>query len=157
MIQLSNYFQRRIDINVLCRKIISNRIHAQKYIILFRKYLNWAEEHCVGRVTSDVLLDLIEYVSQNHIGFCILEQIVDLADGAVITDEVFEKLFHWPDSEERVTLLISLCHKKLNEKQLIALCETQYSFECFYELAALYYTEAKFSTDLFVYTICLKF
>lgn len=148
--QLLNCSPKRININSLCCKIISKQIYALKYIILFRKDPNWAEDNCIGIVTSDILLELIEYVAQNPICFCILDQIVDLADGAAITDVIFKKLFQWQNLKEKEALLISLCHKKLNEKQLIALCKTQCTFECFYELGALYYTEPTFSTDLFI-------
>ena len=66
-----------------------------------------------------------------------------------ITDIVFERLMEFPISDERCTLLIILSHKKLSEKQLLSLCDAGCAFECFFELAALYYTNSKFSSCVF--------
>ncbi len=45
----------------------------------------------------------------------------------------------YPNESVREEFEVSLAHKKLTEQQLLALCESRNTFECYFELAALYY------------------
>ncbi len=45
--------------------------------------------------------------------------------------------------------MISLSHKRLTEAQLRTLCGEQTAFECFFELAMLYYAEKEHSLEKF--------
>ena len=79
----------------------------------------------------------------------ILEQIIEIIAPENISDEIFDKLFNYPVKSCKDKFLISLSHKRLSEKQLLALCHTECAFECFFELATLYYEDCKYSYEVF--------
>ncbi len=67
---------------------------------------------------------------------------IDLVDGCDINDEIFVQLMQVPDTEAQAHYELSLAHKALSESQLHELCARGTWFECFFELAILYYTKA---------------
>lgn len=52
-----------------------------------------------------------------------------------------------PNEDTRQQLIINLSHKRLTEVQLRILCDEQPAFECFFELAILYYAENEHSLE----------
>ena len=74
-------------------------------------------------------------------------KIIDVVDGDCINDLTFEKILIYPQLCVREKMLISLAHKKLNENQLRSLCDVGIAFECYFELAILYYTEKRYKLE----------
>lgn len=146
---LSKFFQKDIDIDYFCEKVLGNKITILISGLLLKCNPDWIQENCFGNVTPNNLIDLIDLSIKNQKAIPILEQILETTSDSSITDIVFESLMEFPISDARCTLLIILSHKKLSEKQLLSLCDAGYAFECFFELAALYYTNSKFSFCVF--------
>lgn len=146
---LSIFFQKDIDIDCYCEKILESKSIIFISNVLLKCNPDWIQEKCFGNVTPNNLIDLIDLSIKNQKVTPILEQILETASDSSITDIVFEKLMEFPIPDARCTLLIILSHKKLSEKQLLSLCDVGYAFECFFELAALYYTNSKFSSCVF--------
>lgn len=146
---LSKFFQKDIDIDYFCEKVLGNKITILISGLLLKCNPDWIQENCFGNVTPNNLIHLIDLSIKNQKVIPILEQILETTSDSSITDIVFERLMEFPISDERCTLLIILSHKKLSEKQLLSLCDAGCAFECFFELAALYYTNSKFSSCVF--------
>lgn len=146
---LAIFFQKDIDINCFCEKILGSKSTIFISNVLLKCNPDWIQEKCFGNVTPNNLIDLIDLSIKNQKAITILEQILETTSDSSITDTVSERLMEFPISDERCTLLIILSHKKLSEKQLLSLCDAGYAFECFFELAALYYTNSKFSFCVF--------
>lgn len=146
---LAIFFQKDIDINCFCKKILGSKSTIFISNVLLKCNPDWIQEKCFGNVTPNNLIDLIDLSIKNQKAIPILEQILETTSDSSITDTVFERLMEFPISDARCTLLIILSHKKLSEKQLLSLCDAGYAFECFFELAALYYTNSKFSFCVF--------
>lgn len=70
--------------------------------------------------------------------------IIDTIPESVIDDFVCEEILCYPDENMRVKMLVSIAHKSLSESQLQPLCNLGFSFECYFELAILYYVESKY-------------
>lgn len=146
---LSIFFQKDIDINCFCEKILGSKSTIFISNVLLKCNPDWIQEKCFGNVTPNTLINLIDLSIKNQKAIPILEQILETVSDSSITDTVFERLMEFPISDARCTLLIILSHKKLSEKQLLSLCDVGCAFECFFELAALYYTNSKFSSRIF--------
>jgi hypothetical protein len=75
----------------------------------------------------------------------LLVQVVDALEGKDIKNNRFEKLLHYKIKSLRMDIWTALCHKKMNEYQLSKLCELDYAWECYYELAIKYYSGREYS------------
>lgn len=135
------------SISSLCNIIVNSRIAACKCCILVKKNPDWVSQGFCGNVEEPVFLRLIDRSAKNKLMQDLLVSIVDVADAESITDCVFGKLTAFPEVLTREKIIVSLCHKKLSETQLLFLCNIGTEFECFFELSIIYYTESSYSID----------
>ncbi len=143
------FFRKHMDINVFCRCILDNKITLFVSSLFLEKHPDWVGERCFGNVNVDILIQLIDLGLEDARAFPALEQILEAASESSMTDMVLERILKFPVLEKRQIFLIALFHKKLTEKQLLLLCDTVCAFECFFELASLYYTDSKYSLNVF--------
>lgn len=145
----SHFSQKHIDLNLLCLRIVKSKFFLYVYYMFAKHNPNWIEENCCGKVDSDLLSYVISMSEYDYKCLLILEQVIEFVNDSSITDEIFNKLFHFPLKTAREGFLISLSHKRLSEKQLLLLCYEECAFECYFELAILYYTDSKYSFEIF--------
>ena len=137
-----NFSRKLTNINIVCNDVI----HNNNWKSIFHKNPDWLLDNCFGEIDSNLLYDLVKLRYENKLDFCILYPFVEYATGDVISDNIFDMLLSF-ENKERESFLVSLSHKKLSEKQLLYLCDIGYTFECYYDLAILYYTDKKYSCD----------
>lgn len=148
---LSIFSKRSIDVNELCKDVIKSNVYSFAVNVFLKLYPDWAETKLVGEIDNDLLINLIELSSNNQKYNRIVYSIIDTKLSEHIPDDLFDRIVNFHDYETRLKLIISLSHKSLSEKQLIYLCNTEIAFECFFELAALYYTDSSFPDSTLLY------
>lgn len=131
--------QRRIDLNDICSKICSEQNSLFKYARCLRNNPDWITDNCTDLLQEDILLRLIDLSCEDKRYTVLLNAVVDVLDGKSVTDKAFYKLVSFPNNSVAESLKISLAHKTLSESQLLVLCSDESIFECFFELAILYY------------------
>lgn len=123
--------------------MVTNLLHTS-YLPIAECFPDWVDEHCTG-ILLEASLSAATLVCRQHLELLpLFVQIVEYAKENAISDCVFDQLMHFPECA-RDEFVVQLSHKHLPENQLIALCKTGIAFECFYELALLYYTDAQYS------------
>ena len=148
---LSIFSKRSIDVNELCKDVIKSNVYSFAVNALLKLYPDWAETKLVGEIDNDLLISLIDLSGNNQKYNRIVYSIIDTKLSENIPDDLFNYIVNYHDYETRLKLIISLSHKSLSEKQLIYLCNTENAFECFFELAALYYTDSSFPDSTLLY------
>lgn len=83
------------------------------------------EQQLVGVVSTESLRLLIRrsYTSRNVAGF--LAKVLYFVNADVLTDDVFQKLLHFPQKKLRRTFLVAISHCPISLYQLNAICEEQ--------------------------------
>ena len=147
---LFTLFSPKFDsISSLCNTILNSRIDAYRCYFILKRNPDWISNNYCGKVEEMYFLRLIDSSVDDKLLQTILVSILDSVDAECITDFVFRKLIEYPESIIRQRLIVSLCHKKLSEKQLRLLCNIGTEFECFFELSIIYYTESNYSLEYF--------
>ena len=134
----SNTSRKTDDLNVICKRILNKESVLNEY---YQKKLDnpdWFEENTAGYVKNQHLDEMIERSYLDEKLCYILQKIVDVIDNN-LDEKIFDKLFKYPNKNIRDYFCMSLSHKMLNEMQLLRLCEPGITFECYFELAILYY------------------
>ncbi|MHB1453660.1 MAG: hypothetical protein ACYCYM_06885 [Saccharofermentanales bacterium] len=131
------------------QKLCINLLTLQEYIefcytaILINP--DWISENSFGRVEDCTLIKLIHKSYKSKKLQVLLVSIVDSLDGENISNSVFELLYDYPVNGVKKELWTALCHKSLAENQLLKLCELDFTWECYYELAILYFVNARYT------------
>lgn len=142
-----NISRESIDLNILCKSLVESHEYLNRCLKCVSKNPDWLEENAKGNIDVENLIKLIENSYTNKQYREILPKIIDVTDGSNVNDEIFLKLLNYPYLDVRNEFLISLSHKELTEKQLISLCQLGVTFECYFELAILYYTCENFTIN----------
>ncbi len=147
--ELSKDFFGSNDLEHLCQKILNSKKDLQECLRRIEGNFNWIGENFVGIVSAETLNKIIKrsICDVNYRNFLI--NIIDLIEGQTINDDIFKQLIEFPDRETREYFEVSMAHKKLSEQQLIFLCDSQNTFECFFELAILYYKDNAYDKEIF--------
>lgn len=145
--QLYNFSQKDKRIIVLCERVLKNKFIAYISLFILRCNPNWIEDNYSGMIPENLVLDLINRSCIQRCYTRLLVPIIDVLDSSSITDIVFQKLVRFPESNIKKELIVCLCHKELKEQQLLKLCEIGTEFECFFELAFIYYKSNTYSLD----------
>lgn len=145
--RLPLYSTLNSSISSLCDVIVNSRIAACKCCIMLKRNPDWVSRCFCGNIEEPVFLRLIDRSTKSKLMQDLFVSIVDAADAECITDRVFRTLTAFPKTSTREKIIISLSHKKLSEPQLLFLCNIGTEFECFFELAIIYYTEKFYSFD----------
>lgn len=92
------------------------------------------EQQLVGVVSTESLRLLIRrsYTSRNVAGF--LATVLYFVNADVLTDDVFQKLLHFPQKKLRRTFLVAISHCPISLYQLNAICEEQVCSEAYAQL-----------------------
>lgn len=138
-----------VNINKFIRLALTSKVSVFFFDIKLKYNPDWIEESCCGDLDYELLKKLIESACVNERYCRILYEIIEIFVNDSMPDSVFNRILDFPNEKYRQQFLISLAHKQLNESRLLALCNTECAFECFFELAALYYTDSSFSQDIF--------
>lgn len=142
---LSIFSKKSIDVNKFSKNVIKSNVYSFVVNVLLKIYPDWAETKLTGEIDNDLLRNFIDLSADNPRYNRIVYTIIDTKLGDNIPDDLFDRIVNFHDYETRLNLIISLSHKSLSEKQLIYLCNIGMTFECFFELASLYYTDMSFS------------
>lgn len=127
--------------------VMDNSMYIKILLKNLKKNPNWIEDNLIGDIESDTLLKFLRASCRRRKYRIIMPDVIELANASAFNEEVFDFVLHYPEKTLRDELLISLCHKKLKEDQLIVLCEQEISFECYFELAILYYSNTKYQIE----------
>lgn len=146
--ELLNCSLKDKDVEYVARMILDNSLNLDTFLQVLDEDPNWVEDNINGEITDSTLLGIIEAGYCNRKCGIFLTYIIEIVEGNDIDDLIFEKILCYPYDDIRESLLISLAHKTLKENQLRRLCDEGISFECFYELAILYYTESKYTLEI---------
>lgn len=146
---LKHIFQNNmVKVQNVCEEILG--IRRKKFYKKYSEDSEWIRDHCYGRIKKETFQRLINSSLHNKNTGELLEAIVEVVDAKSITNAIFQQLYYYPVNCVRKNFWISLSHKKgMTESQLKDLCATNYTFECFFELAELYYKNKKYSVDTF--------
>lgn len=142
---LSIFSKKSIDVNKFSKNVIKSNVYSFVVNVLLKIYPDWAETKLTGEIDNDLLRNFIDLSADNPRYNRIVYTIIDTKLSDNIPDDLFDRIVNFHDYETRLNLIISLSHKSLSEKQLIYLCNIGMTFECFFELATLYYTDMSFS------------
>ena len=153
---LCPYFPKDRKLDALCQKIKKHKFCQIWVSCLVQYNPDWMTKTLGGKVTEELLLEIINLAKENKHLRVILPAIIDCMDEDCLTDRVFSSLIQFPVKEVKASLIVCLCHKKLSEDQLIVLCELGTQFECFFELAQRYYVDCACPTEKFQ-MICYSF
>lgn len=136
------------NLSLLCKQISKNWLIALKYSLLLKVNPDWLTQNYSGDIPEAILLGFIDVSCNSLIVQKTLSSLIDVVQPECITDKVFKKIINYPDINTRELLITCMAHKKLTEAQLIQLCDVGSEFECFFELALLYYRDDNYSVDL---------
>ena len=143
--ELLNFSQKNKSAEHLARLIFGGLINIDDFLDMLDEDPDWLEDNIRGEISQTTLLKIIETSYNNQQYRTFLTYIIDIIDGTDINGLVFVRIFHYPNTEIKEGLLISLAHKKLKENQLRCLCTEEIAFECYFELVILYYTEKSYT------------
>ena len=145
--ELLNCFLKDKSLENISRIILDQLIDVDVFLQLLDDNPNWIEDNINGEITYPTLLKIIgvAYTDQRYGLF--LTYIIEIIEGSFIDDFMFNKIIFYPYEDMKERMLISLAHKPLKENQLRCLCDLEISFECYFELAILYYTESGYSLE----------
>lgn len=124
------------NIEELTQRIL--RLPQRQRIKAFRKINNTVDyfEDCqiAGHISERSLLSLIRrsYTSPSTAGF--LASALYFVDSEVLTDEVFQKLLHFPWQKMRRTFPVAISHCPISVHQLEAICKLQICGEAYAQL-----------------------
>ena len=144
---LLHFFQRDRKLSSLCANLLQNPIWYMISILSLRNNADWIMENYDTSVPEDVLIKFIEKYSLKKRDI-VFREVIDHIDATSINNNVFYKLVNIANPEVREAVIVSLCHKQLQENQLVYLCDVGTQFECFFELAILYYTKEEHAISL---------
>lgn len=146
---LKHIFQSNmVKVQNVCEEILG--IRRKKFYEKYSKDPEWIRDHCYGGIKEEIFQRLINSSLYNKNMGELLEAIVEVVNAKSITNAIFQQLYHYPVNCVRKSFWISLSHKKgMTESQLKDLCTTNYTFECFFELAELYYKNKKYTVETF--------
>lgn len=145
--ELLNFSLKNKDAESFARLILANSLNANTFIQVLDENPNWIEDNINGEISHPTLMEIVRAGYRDQKYGILLTHIIELVDGKEIDDLIFRKMFFYPYEDIRQRLLISLAHKKLTENQLRQLCNEAISFECYYELAILYYTKIEYNQE----------
>ena len=145
--ELLNCSLKDKSIEYISRLILDKLIDLDIFLQLLDDNPDWIEDNISGEITYSTLSEIIEvgYTDQKYGMF--LTYIIELIEGCIIDDFMFDKIVFYPYNDIKEKMLISLAHKSLKENQLCRLCDLEISFECYFELAILYYTESEYQLE----------
>lgn len=109
----------------------------------------WTEKNSGSPISAETLTELVRASYENRRLWSVLAELTDAVGAASVSDAAFDAMLRHPNEDTRQQLMISLSHKRLTEVQLRTLCDEQPAFECFFELAILYYAEKEHSLEKF--------
>lgn len=144
---LLNFSLKNHDLEHLCNWILEYEEIFNEFLEIIKENPDWVEENTNCIVSSSMLLKIIKSSLDNKKYSYLLISIVDVVDDSCINEQVFEMLIYFPDTDIRGILQVSLAHKKLTENQLVLLCQEETTFECFFELASLYYEDSIYDIE----------
>lgn len=133
------------NLNDLCLSVLRNEDEMMSAIEKLSYEPDWIVDNYFGIVDESVLTQIIALADISQSCENLVLAIFDAVDDSSITDNIIDKAFSIESENLKEQVLIILSHKHLSENQLIRLCETKLTFECYYELAALYYSNKQFS------------
>lgn len=137
-----------VKVQNVCEEILG--VRRKKFYHKYSEDPEWIRDHCYGGIKKETFQRLINNSLHNKNTGELLEAIVEVVDAKSITNIIFQQLYHYPVNCARKSFWISLSHKKgMTESQLKDLCATNYTFECFFELAKLYYKNKGYSVETF--------
>ena len=146
--ELLNYSLKNKNAEYISRLILDNSLNLDMLLQGLEEEPNWIEDNVNGEITYSTLFELLETGYSNQKCGIFITYIIEIVKGNVIDDIIFEKIYCYPHKDIREQLLVSLAHKKLKENQLRRLCDEAISFECYYELAILYYTANIYAPEI---------
>ncbi len=76
-----------------------------------------------------------------------LNDVIEALSDSSVTETTFNMLYYYPERECREQVCISLCHMKLNYRQLYLLCQTELTDECYYTLGEQLYWDNDISVQ----------
>lgn len=144
-----NFSPKGHDLESYLRCILDKTLAPESFLNILESKQNWIENNSNSLVSDKILNEFVCASYKKHELGVVLAEVMDAVGVASISDLVFDAIMRHPDENIRQLLLISLSHKSLRENQLRSLCDEQICFECFFELAILYYTRAEYPIDKF--------
>lgn len=147
---LKTTFQNNGDLLLLCNALIENNDGAKACNDKIRRNPNWIAENYGQYLDETVFCEFIDASIERSDLRGVLEAVVDHVNASCVTDKVFKKLINFQCRSIKKRMIVSLAHKTLSEPQLIDLCNIGTEFECFFELARLYYMSTKHSLGILV-------
>lgn len=145
--ELFNISLKNENLDILINRILNGDIRVEKFLSFLRKNQNFFEENVAGEIEKSTLIKILEKGNKNREYGKLLVNLIDIIDEKVIDDVVFEKIIFFSNKEIRESLIVSLVHKKLTEQQMLYLCNYGRYFECYFELAILYYVSKDYSLE----------
>ena len=145
--ELFNISLKNENLDILINRILNGDIRVEKFLSFLRKNQNFFEENVAGEIEKSTLIKILEKGNKNRDYGKLLVNLIDIIDEKVIDDVVFEKIIFFSNKEIRESLIVSLVHKKLTEQQMLYLCNYGRYFECYFELAILYYVSKDYSLE----------
>lgn len=109
----------------------------------------WTEKNSGSPISAETLTELVRASYSERRLWSVLAELTDAVVAASVSDAAFDAMLRHPNEDTRQQLIINLSHKRLTEVQLRILCDEQPAFECFFELAILYYAEKEHSLEKF--------
>ncbi len=146
--ELSNYSLEDRSAEYIGKMILNNSENIDLILEQLKEDPNWIEDNITGEITKSTLLRLLRKNFDGNDYDVLLTCIIDIIPETAVDDLVFEEILSYPDEDARLKMLVSLAHKRLSERQLQSLCRQGFSFECYFELAILYYVESKYPLQL---------
>ncbi len=143
-----NIFPKSTDLNDFCLRVLRNENELMSSIKRLSYEPDWIIDNYFGTVDENVLIHIISLADTGRFCESIVLAIFDAVTDSSITDNIIDKVFSIESEILKEQILIILSHKHLSENQLIKLCETKLTFECYYELASLYYSKKEFSVQI---------
>lgn len=144
-----NFSPKGHDLESYLSCILDKTLAPESFLNILESEPNWIENNSNSLVSDKILNEFVCASYKKHELGVVLTEVMDAVGVASISDLVFDAIMRHPDENIRQLLLISLSHKSLRENQLRSLCDEQICFECFFELAILYYTRAEYPIDKF--------
>ena len=145
---LLNFSPKSNNFESLVRKSLNDEGNLNKLLQILDTNPNWLEENIRGEISSGTLMEIISLSYQSEKYSLLLVNIIDFIEESNINNQIFFQMVRHPNCQMRDALQISLAHKKLNEEQLRYLCNQEIAFECYFELAILYYIEKVYTIEI---------
>ena len=136
---------KNININSVLQDCIV-KLNNSSYLPHIKQQDDWLLKNCTGNIKESLFQELITNAKKQYLLSEVVAQLIDYASEFDITDKIFNLLMSF-SSKKRDMFIVPLSHKRLSEQQLLVLCNYGKTFEPYYELAIIYYTNDTFTDE----------